>query len=149
MLVHGTADRFAPIEGGHSRRRGPNGERRGRTLSLQETAERWRAIDRCPSGPAETHTTDLSSRTTTDDGVGGTRVVAWTVFGGGHTWPGPPVPPEWDEPVTQEFDAAAEICRFARAAARPRRHPPPLTPLPLPSHPMSEHSPAICATLSE
>ncbi|MCO5997635.1 alpha/beta hydrolase family esterase [Actinoallomurus rhizosphaericola] len=114
MLIHGTADRIVPIDGGHSRRRGPNGELRGRTLSLRETAEHWRAIDRCPPGPGETHTTESSSRTTADGGVGGTRVVAWTVFGGGHTWPGTPTPPEWDEPVTLEFDAAEEICRFAR-----------------------------------
>ena len=114
MLIHGTADRLSPIDGGYSRRRGPNGELRGRTLSLAETAERWRAIDRCPPGPHETRTTDWSSRTTADGGAGGTRVAAWTVFGGGHTWPGTPVPPEWSEPVTLEFDAAEEICRFAR-----------------------------------
>jgi polyhydroxybutyrate depolymerase len=41
-------------------------------------------------------------------------VVAWTVFGGGHAWPGTPVPPEYDEPGSMEFDAAEEICRLAR-----------------------------------
>ena len=30
MLIHGTADRVSPIEGGYSRHRGPNGEMRGR-----------------------------------------------------------------------------------------------------------------------
>ena len=113
MLIHGTADRLSSIDGGYSRRRGPHGELRGRTLSLAETAERWRAIDRCPPGPGETHTTEFSSRTTAGDGVGGTRVVAWTVFGGGHAWPGTPTPPGRDEPTTLEFDAAEEICRFA------------------------------------
>jgi len=113
MLIHGTADRLALIDGGYSRHRGPDGQLRGRTLSLQETAERWRAIDRCPPGPGETHTTEFSRRTTTGDGVGGTRIVAWTVFGGGHTWPGTPAAPDWTEPTTQEFDAAEEICRFA------------------------------------
>jgi polyhydroxybutyrate depolymerase len=113
MLIHGTADKLSPIDGGYSRRRGPGGELRGRTLSLRETAEHWRAIDRCPPGPGETRTTEFSSRTTSEAGAGGTRVVAWTVFGGGHTWPGLPVPPEWGEPVTEEFDAAEEICRFA------------------------------------
>jgi len=48
MLIHGTVDRIAPIEGGYSRRRGPNGELRGRTLSLRESTDRWRAIDRVP-----------------------------------------------------------------------------------------------------
>jgi polyhydroxybutyrate depolymerase len=54
-----------------------------------------------------------SSRTTVGGGVGGTRVAAWTVLGGGHTWPGAPVDPELPEPATDEFDAAEEICRFA------------------------------------
>jgi polyhydroxybutyrate depolymerase len=116
MLVHGTADELVPIGGGYSRRRGPNGELRGRTLSLRETAEHWRAIDRCPPEPdqtATTHqtattgrtdTTEFAASTTTHGGVGGTRVVTRTIFGGGHTWPGPP---------DHEFDTAEEICRFA------------------------------------
>lgn len=114
MLIHGTADEVSPIGGGYSRHLGPNGELRGRTLSLQETAERWRAIDRCPLGSDETRTTEFSSRTSTEGGVGGTRVVAWTVFGAGHTWPGAPATPDRAEPGTQEFDAAEEICRFAQ-----------------------------------
>ena len=113
LLIHGTADRLVPIEGGHSRRRGPNGELRGRTLSLQETAEHWRAIDRCTPGPGDTQATVSSSRVTANGGVGGTRVAAWTVLGGGHAWPGSPVNPERPEPTTGEFDAAEEICRFA------------------------------------
>ena len=113
MLIHGTADKLSPIDGGYSRRRGPGGELRGRTLSLRETAERWRTIDRCPPGPDRTHATEFSSHTTAAGGVGGTRVVAWTVFGGGHAWPGTPSVPGRDEPSTQEFDAAEEICRFA------------------------------------
>ncbi|HEX6527837.1 MAG TPA: hypothetical protein VF070_48630 [Streptosporangiaceae bacterium] len=102
LLIHGTADQISPIEGGYSRHRGPNGELRGRTLSLDETAGFWQTVDRCPPDPGQTHTTEFSSRTTTQGGVGGTRVATRTVFGGGHTWP-----------VTAEFDAAEEICRFA------------------------------------
>jgi polyhydroxybutyrate depolymerase len=113
ILIHGTADSVARIEGGYSRHRGPNGELRGRTLSLDETAARWRAIDRCPAGPGETHATELSSRRTSQPGTGGTRVIAWTVFGSGHAWPGTPVPSEYTEPVSLEFDAAEEICRLA------------------------------------
>ena len=64
MLIHGTADPVSPIEGGYSRHRGPNGELRGRTLSLDETAGFWRAVDRCPPGPGDTRTTEFSSRTT-------------------------------------------------------------------------------------
>jgi polyhydroxybutyrate depolymerase len=124
MLIHGTDDTISPIGGGYSRHRGPNGELRGRTLSLDETAGYWRAVDRCPPGPGETHTTEFSSRNTSGSGVGGTRVVSWTVFGGGHTWPGAPAAPGLADLSTQEFDAAEEICRFAEpllASAASRR----------------------------
>jgi polyhydroxybutyrate depolymerase len=47
-------------------------------------------------------------------GVGGTQVVAWTVFGAGHTWSGSAPVPGYEEMTTQEFDAADEICRFAQ-----------------------------------
>jgi polyhydroxybutyrate depolymerase len=126
MLIHGTADTICPIAGGYSRHRGPGGELRGRALSLDETAEFWRTIDRCPPGPGGTRSTGFSSRTTAADGVGGTQVVAWTVFGGGHTWPGSAAVPGSAEMTTQEFDAAEEICRFAEpllASAATRRIP--------------------------
>jgi polyhydroxybutyrate depolymerase len=113
MLMHGTADTISPIGGGYSRHLGPDGERRGRTLSLAETASFWRTVDRCPAGPWPTCTTEFSSRNTAAGGVGGTAVAEWTVHGGGHTWPGSPPAPGWAEPTTQEFDAAEEICRFA------------------------------------
>jgi polyhydroxybutyrate depolymerase len=119
LLMHGAADRLVPITGGHSRRRGPNGELRGRTLSLEETAAHWRAIDGCPPGPDETRTTEGSRRVTSAGGAGGARVAAWTILGGGHSWPGSPPEPEWNEPVTQEFDAAEEICRFAEPLLTP------------------------------
>jgi polyhydroxybutyrate depolymerase len=123
LLIHGTADAISPIEGGWSRHLGPNGERRGRTLSLTETAEFWRGVDRCPPGPGDSLTTEFSSRVTVTGGVAGTQVVSWTVFGGGHTWPGSEPYPGMEQMTSQEFDAAEEICRFAQpllvgAAAR-------------------------------
>jgi polyhydroxybutyrate depolymerase len=119
MLIHGTTDTISPIEGGYSRHRGPNGELRGRTLSLAESAGFWCRTDRCPPGPGEQHRTGQSSRDTVAGGVGGTQVVAWTVFGGGHNWPGAAPSPEWAEVATQEFDAAEEICRFAKPLLTP------------------------------
>ena len=124
MLIHGTNDTISPIGGGYSRHRGPSGELRGQTLSLDQTARYWRNADRCPPGPGQTHTTQFSSRNTSGSGVGGTRVVSWTVFGGGHTWPGSPAAPGLADLSTQEFDAAEEICRFAEpllASADSRR----------------------------
>jgi polyhydroxybutyrate depolymerase len=133
LLIHGTEDRMSPIGGGWSRHRGPNGELRGRTLSLRETTDRWRAIDRCASPPRteDTMPTDAgqptgdgqgvedgvgSSRETVGGGVGGSRVAAWTVRGHGHSWPGGQ---SWGEPTTEEFDGAEEICRFAEPLVTP------------------------------
>jgi polyhydroxybutyrate depolymerase len=124
MLIHGTGDTISPIGGGYSRHRGPNGELRGRTLSLDDTAEYWRTADRCPPGPGQTHTTEFSTRSTSGSGVSGTRVTSWTVLGGGHTWPGSPAAPGLTSPSNQEFDAAEEIWRFAEpllASADSRR----------------------------
>ncbi|WP_330256311.1 hypothetical protein OG874_18170 [Nocardia sp. NBC_00565] len=126
MLMNGTADQLVPITGGHSRRVGTSGELRGRTLGLVDSAAHWRAIDSCV-GDGATIGTGQSNRHTVDGGVGGAAVSAWSVFDGGHTWPGTPVPDEWaggpNSAVSLEFDAAEEIYRFARpllvpAAAR-------------------------------
>ena len=119
LLIHGTADPVSPIEGGWSRHRGPDGELRGRTLSLAETAEFWRAADRCPPGPGNTRATEFSSRTAVTGGVGGTQVVTWTVTGGGHTWPGAEPYPGMEQVTSREFDAAEEICRFAQPLLAP------------------------------
>jgi len=119
LLIHGTADAVSPIEGGFSRHRGPNGELRGRTLSLAETAEFWRAADRCPPGPGETRATEFSRRVIVTGGAAGTQVVTWTVTGGGHTWPGSEPYPRMEQVTTQEFDAAEEICRFTRPLLAP------------------------------
>jgi polyhydroxybutyrate depolymerase len=113
MLIHGSDDTIARIGGGYSRHRGPGGELRGRTVSLDEAAEYWRTVDRCPPGPGQMHTTEFSIRNTSGSGVGGTRVVSWTVLGGGHAWPGPAATPGPAGQSTLEFDAAEEICRFA------------------------------------
>jgi polyhydroxybutyrate depolymerase len=119
LLIHGTADAVSPIEGGWSRHRGPDGKLRGRTLSLAETAEFWRAADRCPPGPGDTQATEFSSRVTVTGGTGGTQVAAWMVFGGGHTWPGAEPYPGTEQATSREFDAAEEICRFARPLLAP------------------------------
>jgi polyhydroxybutyrate depolymerase len=85
-------------------------------LGLTDTAAHWRGIDRC-ADEGTTITTEGSSRHSAGGGAGGARVSDWTVFGGGHTWPGKPTPPEWDNgPNTHtstDFDAAEEILRFA------------------------------------
>jgi poly(3-hydroxybutyrate) depolymerase len=52
-------------------------------------------------------------------GAAGTQVVSWTVIGGGHTWPGSEPYPGLEQATSREFDAAAEICRFAQPLLAP------------------------------
>ena len=132
LLINGTADPLVALGGGYSRHRGPNGELRGRILSQHETAEHWRALNRCGSGP-DFETVEETppspdrpgwlglTRHISTGGVGGTKVETVTVHGGGHTWPGSvAVPVAAPQAVAalgrtaQNLDAAAEIVRFAR-----------------------------------
>lgn len=122
MLINGDADPLVPLAGGHSRHRGPNGEARGRILGAAATADHWARLDRC-TGDRTTVTTAGSRRVTAAHGIADTAVTAWTVFGGGHTWPGVAVPEEWagtpGAASTLEFDATVEIHHFARPLLRP------------------------------
>ena len=91
LLVHGTADRIVPYDGGPV----DGDESRGAVLSLEEAATHWRSANRCGPVPA-TETLphvdpDDPTRvqvTTWPAGPGGAEVVAVTVVDGGHTWPG-------------------------------------------------------------
>ncbi|MFE3192676.1 alpha/beta hydrolase family esterase [Nocardia sp. NPDC059240] len=117
LLMNGDVDPVVPITGGFSRHRGPDGEMRGGTAGLAESARHWRAIDGCGE-VGDPVTTEGSHRILAAGGVGGTAVLEWTVFGGGHTWPGTPVPEQFAgtpaSAVSLEFDAAEEIWRFAQ-----------------------------------
>jgi len=141
LLIHGTRDRFAPYEGG--RAHGPGrlvlllgGVRRRASpgLSVRETADRWREIDRCNdaiSGKSIAATesdppgVDVGGWT---GGQGGTAVERWTVAGG-HTWPGGPANFAIGilGRTTGHFDAGDVIWQFMaehfRAAASRRLQP--------------------------
>jgi polyhydroxybutyrate depolymerase len=130
LLINGTADPLVSLGGGYSRHRGPNGELRGQVLSQHDTAEYWRAVNRCGNGPDSETVEETApspdrpgwlglTRRLMTGGVGGTKVAILTVHGGGHTWPGsaPVADPQVAAaigPVAQNFDAAAEIVGFAR-----------------------------------
>ena len=93
LVVHGTDDPVVPYRGGPVQ----GDERRGRVLSAEDTAARWRAANRCsPTGSR----TELPHRDPDDhtrvritrwrpEGEGA-EVVLVTVDRGGHTWPGGP-----------------------------------------------------------
>ena len=93
LLVHGTDDPVVPYGGGPVQ----GDPRRGRVASVEETAARWRAVNRCaPDGtvtalphrdPADRTRMTLTRWQPKAAGEGA-EVVLVTVDGGGHTWPG-------------------------------------------------------------
>jgi polyhydroxybutyrate depolymerase len=91
LLVHGTDDPVVPYGGGPVM----GDPRRGRVAPVEDTAARWREVNRCAPRPA-VH--ELPHRDPADDTRvrisrwrpegEGAEVVLVTVDGGGHTWPG-------------------------------------------------------------
>ncbi|MDQ4070264.1 MAG: hypothetical protein M3203_12470, partial [Actinomycetota bacterium] len=93
VMIHGTADRMVPYEGGPV---GGPSESRGEVASVEETAARWRAANRCDDELEEetlphrdendpTRVRLATWRAARPDGA---DVVVATVVEGGHTWPG-------------------------------------------------------------
>jgi polyhydroxybutyrate depolymerase len=90
LMMQGSLDTFVPIQGGAMGRNGS----RGQILSLRATAEKWVNLDGCNSTPERSTLPDNARDGTTvqRESFSGckerTEVVAYTVEGGGHTWPG-------------------------------------------------------------
>lgn len=90
LFMHGTEDPLVPYQGGALR-----GHNRGTMLSLKETALTWAAYNGCGKDPAKTYLPDADPKDGTrifSETYSGTQagsiVVAYTVEGGGHGWPG-------------------------------------------------------------
>lgn len=82
LQIHGTADPVVPFNGGPMVGRGGASD----ILAAPAMAERWRAVDRCPSPPVP----DATGQAATGC-ADGTEVVFVSIDGWGHTWPlGPP-----------------------------------------------------------
>jgi polyhydroxybutyrate depolymerase len=87
---HGTADEFAPYEGG----KGIKSLSKARFHSVEHSIRVWIELNGCPSQPERTqltkHTSDAMYvvRDIYSPGKQGSEVVLYTIEGGGHTWPG-------------------------------------------------------------
>ena len=118
LIVHGTADRMVPYHGGPV---GGASESRGLVASVEETAARWRAANRCAETPEEE---TLPHRDESDPtrvrvatwtaGPGGGEVVVATVVEGGHTWPGGLQyrPERFIGPTARDLTASDAIVEF-------------------------------------
>ncbi len=90
---HGTADPIIHYTGGVV----TVGKNASLLLSTPDTVARWRQIDGCPppgsaQGLPRSNTSDTTTvdRQLTGPCASGTAVDAYTINGGGHTWPGGP-----------------------------------------------------------
>jgi polyhydroxybutyrate depolymerase len=133
LIIHGAADRVAPIDavptlqsrllglliGTRSRTSRPGG-----VLPLDATVTRWQSINGCatavPLAPIAAADADPTSvdRSGWVGGPGDTAVQCWVVRGGGHTWPGGPRMVGLGRTTTR-FDASEVIWDFFSAHFRP------------------------------
>lgn len=90
LLVNGTEDRLIPWDGREVKLLG---KKRGRKLTIPETAAKWAELDGCTGEPTREDLPDGA-----DDGTrwsleahrnckAGSEVLLYKVTGGGHTWP--------------------------------------------------------------
>jgi polyhydroxybutyrate depolymerase len=116
MLIQGTKDPLVPFQGGPM---GANGSH-GMILSLQKTAEKWVGLDACDSKPESSAIADKAADGTNirrDIFSGckeGAEVIAYTVEGGGHTWPGgkPYLPESVIGKTSGNMDASEVLWEF-------------------------------------
>jgi|GEM_PF-105167 len=96
MHFHGTADRFAPFDGGYgTNRQGGRGVTEFR--SVDHSIQAWVRANECDETPEVDVLPDAApddgtrvTRKTWGNGRNGTEVVLIEIEGGGHTWPGVP-----------------------------------------------------------
>lgn len=90
LQFHGTEDPMTPYNGGSKRTFGS----KGMTVSIPESTAGWASRNGCQATPTRESLPDVANDDTTVDlqryeGCrGGAEVVLYTIYGGGHTWPG-------------------------------------------------------------
>lgn len=109
VMLHGTADRSVPWQGGPQ------------LLSVPDTAERWAQLNGCVGkaveplpDPADDGTT--VTRESHSSCAAGVETILYAIHGGGHTWPGSPAAfPDEYGPMTRDISASEVIGElFAR-----------------------------------
>jgi polyhydroxybutyrate depolymerase len=109
IQFHGTADRFAPYEGGRSfptPRPFPE---------IATWAANWARRNRCGPVPVDSVVAADVSRLEYTACVDDASVVLYTIKAGGHTWPGGgPLPEWWAGPTSRSIDATRHMWAFFR-----------------------------------
>jgi len=103
VAFHGTADKFAPYQGGESPiapRPFPN---------IPDWTARLAQRNRCKEEPSETRITASVQRLAYTDCAENADVVLYTIEGGGHTWPGGKHLAEWLAGRTSDDISATRV----------------------------------------
>jgi polyhydroxybutyrate depolymerase len=119
LMIHGDEDPLVPYSGGTVGF--PRGKPRGECLGVDATMELWSQWNACPAKSLELNFPNLApfdqTRTVArarGPGTEGAEVVACTVTGGGHTWPGGKqyLPVFLVGRTARDFNACEVIWRF-------------------------------------
>lgn len=116
LLIHGRDDESIAYEGG----RGPGSRSKREVSSLARSAALWAENNACSEAPDETRERDGALlRQVWSECRGAADVVAITLEGWPHDWPGPPFTRKLDaEHPLAGYDAGEEIWRFFQQAQR-------------------------------
>jgi len=118
IAFHGTADSFAPYNGGASwvaPDRFPN---------IPAWTANWARRNRCAPDPVESAVAADVTRREYTNCADSAAVVLYTIRGGGHSWPGGGPLPEWFVgPTSRSIDATSEMWAFFRAHPLLRERP--------------------------
>lgn len=107
VAFHGTADRFAPYQGGSS----PISP--DQFPNIRDWTARVAQRNRCTGDPIDVQITPSVSRIAYTNCPDNGEVILYTVEGGGHTWPGGKPLPGWIVGrTTREIDASRVMWEF-------------------------------------
>ena len=107
LVIHGTADRNLPFDGGPGARALAVHDVR----SVAAAIDFWRRNNRCADAPATEHS-GVVARTRYSGCSDGSEVELIAIDGGGHSWPGGERMARFLDPPSTAIDASAEIWRF-------------------------------------
>ena len=109
ISFHGTADPIIPYEGGTS------SVAAGSLPDVSEWAASWARRNRCGPDTVESAVAGDVIRRDYTDCADDAAVVLFTIYGGGHTWPGGGPLPEWFlGPTSGSIDASSQMWAFFR-----------------------------------
>jgi polyhydroxybutyrate depolymerase len=110
IAFHGTRDPLVPYDNGAVGASLPGVP----VVGVEQNLADWAELNRCRADPVASKVTSTVTRQVWSPCVDGSKVVLYTVTGGGHAWPGTPypLPASTFGPTTEEVDATGLVLQF-------------------------------------